>query len=536
MAEKLLDKLKELWGKITDWWNKYDSKQKTGIIVIAVGVITAFIILYAVLTSPNYVVLDTYDSTKETSQVTGVLSSSGISYKVSDDGLTVKIPKKEQSSARVALGASGISVSAYSIEEAVSRSLTTTEADIQKKYRVYLEDKLEKDIVEAFSDIEYAKVELTIPTNDGTLLAKDEEPTAALAIKTTDNFDSSKATSLAKFVATAIGSNTTDNITIIDTSGKSLFTGEDITSAAGNASTQLGVKKEAENLINADVKKVLSGTGPFGDVKVSSNMVIDFSTTEKTDHDYTPADGQSQGVLSEESGYTSESNSGSGGVPGTDSNSETTQYYADNANSSSTVEEFYKKYLPNESLEYVSIPPGTVKYSESSLAVSSTKYIMVEEDEIKRQGLLNDITWEEYKAANSERREVEVTDNMISLASGASGIPENRITIVAYEENFFIDSEGLGIDIYDVLQIALIVIILILLAVVVFRSMRSEKQPDSAEELSVETLLQSNPEPVLDDIEYEESSETKKLIEKFVDENPEAAANLLRNWLNEEWG
>ena len=29
---------------------------------------------------------------------------------------------------------------------------------------------------------------------------------------------------------------------------------------------------------------------------------------------------------------------------------------------------------------------------------------------------------------------------------------------------------------------------------------------------------------------------TRKMIEKFVDENPEAAANLLRNWLNEDWG
>ena len=25
------------------------------------------------------------------------------------------------------------------------------------------------------------------------------------------------------------------------------------------------------------------------------------------------------------------------------------------------------------------------------------------------------------------------------------------------------------------------------------------------------------------------------LIEKFVEDNPEAAASLLRNWLNEEW-
>ena len=39
----------------------------------------------------------------------------------------------------------------------------------------------------------------------------------------------------------------------------------------------------------------------------------------------------------------------------------------------------------------------------------------------------------------------------------------------------------------------------------------------------------------MEDIGYNEKSETRLLIEKFVDENPEAVAALLRNWLNEEW-
>ncbi len=148
---------------------------------------------------------------------------------------------------------------------------------------------------------------------------------------------------------------------------------------------------------------------------------------------------------------------------------------------------------------------------------------------------MDGITWEEYQEANSERWTVDVTDEMIKLASDASGIPTDNISIVAYEENFFVDSEGLGVDIYDVIQIALIVIILGLLALVVIKSMSGEKTSEQPEELSVETLLQSNPEPALDDIEVEQISETRKMIEKFVDENPEAVANLLRNWLNEGW-
>ena len=88
----------------------------------------------------------------------------------------------------------------------------------------------------------------------------------------------------------------------------------------------------------------------------------------------------------------------------------------------------------------------------------------------------------------------------------------------------------------DIVQIVLIVVILALLAFVVLRSMRSEKEPEQPEELSVESLLQSQPEPEIEDISMEQISETRQMIEKFVDENPEAVANLLRNWLNEEWG
>jgi flagellar M-ring protein FliF len=74
------------------------------------------------------------------------------------------------------------------------------------------------------------------------------------------------------------------------------------------------------------------------------------------------------------------------------------------------------------------------------------------------------------------------------------------------------------------------------LAFVLVKSTYSRKIVSQEEELSVETLLQSQPEPEVTDIELETKSETRKMIEKFVDDNPELAANLLRNWLNEDWG
>ena len=52
----------------------------------------------------------------------------------------------------------------------------------------------------------------------------------------------------------------------------------------------------------------------------------------------------------------------------------------------------------------------------------------------------------------------------------------------------------------------------------------------------MDDLLPSQPAHELENINTEQMSETRRLIERFVDENPEAAASLLRNWLNEDWG
>ncbi len=87
-----------------------------------------------------------------------------------------------------------------------------------------------------------------------------------------------------------------------------------------------------------------------------------------------------------------------------------------------------------------------------------------------------------------------------------------------------------------IFPIILAVVIFGLLAFVVFKSTRPVQVLETEPELSVEALLASTKEnqPV-EDIDLNEKSETRKAIDKFVDENPEAVALLLRNWLDEEW-
>ena len=140
------------------------------------------------------------------------------------------------------------------------------------------------------------------------------------------------------------------------------------------------------------------------------------------------------------------------------------------------------------------------------------------------------------RASWTERTKIDVEEEFYAAVANATGISTDSISLVAYSENLFFDAEGSNITATDILQIILIVVILALLAFVVLRSMRGEKHENEEEELAVETLLQSTPDTQLADIPLENESEERRLINKFVEENPEAVANLLRNWLNEDWG
>ena len=66
--------------------------------------------------------------------------------------------------------------------------------------------------------------------------------------------------------------------------------------------------------------------------------------------------------------------------------------------------------------------------------------------------------------------------------------------------------------------------------------MKSANVVEEEEEISIEDILKSTPPEELEEIGVEDKSEARKIVEKFVEDNPEAAANLLRNWLSEDWG
>lgn len=533
----MIDKLKELWGKVLAWWNQFTSKQKTVIIGVAAAMVFAFAILIWVFSQPKFIEIRQCENTKEASEIVDILEGAEIAYQTSTDGLLIMVQEKDVASAKLVLGASGIPSVGMTIDDVTNGGFSTTESDKQKRHVIFQQDELET-IIESLDAVKKAQVKLSVPEQDGTLISSKQETSAAIFLELAGDFTEENAAYVARSVATSLGNTTTNNITILDTAGNLLFSGDSEISVGGLATSQLTARQQQEGQVINSVKRVLLGTGQFNAVEVACNLDIDFSSTSSQTQTYDAPDGRTEGMLSEETIYNAESTGQNGGIPGTDSNDEdkTTYQYKDFSDSSSTESEEHRKYLPNSYTESSDTPPGKINFAGSSATITAVRYNVINQDDAKKQGLLDGITWDEYKAANAEPTKLTVDQEYYSAVATATGMNEENITIMAYSRNEFIDSEGIGMSMADIVSVVLIVLILALLGFVVIRSMKSKNEVTDEEELSVETLLQSQPQAEVEDIELESKSETRKMIEKFVDDNPEAAANLLRNWLNEDWG
>ncbi len=531
----MADRLKELQAKVLEWWNRYTSKQKTIIIAIATAVIFAFAIFIYIMSQPQYTRFKNCETVAEASQMMDVLESAGFNVKISTDGLRIDIEESQVGDAMMAVADAGLTADGPDLSELLSGGFSQTESDKQKLYVTYLEDDMAAGF-KKYDAVKNAYVSLDVPDQDGTLIASKEETSCYILLELSGSFSAENAATMARAAATRLGNATTEKIVITDTSGNMLFSGEGDYTAAGQASSLLELNEQAERYIELKVSQALLMTNQFDLVQVAPYLNFDYSTYEYAEHEYYAPDGREEGMKVNESTSESNNSSGIGGLPGTDSNNENSYLLQDGTNTESSAQTEDVTYVPNESMLSYTTPAGIIDYDTSSITVTAIAYNVIKEDVVKSQGLLDGTSWEEYKDLNDVTTKITVDEDFYNAVSTATGIPVDAITIVAYRENLFFDAEVHEVNWNTILSIALIVIILALLAFVILRSMRIEREVEPEEELSVENLLQSTQEAELEDIEVETKSETRKMIEKFVDDNPEAAANLLRNWLNEDWG
>lgn len=542
----MMDQLIAIKDKLLSLWNKYTTKQKTIIICVAAAVFFLLVLLSYLLTRPVYTHLATFSDASLASTLSESLDGEGIKYRMDTDAsgtTSFDVEQSDYSDAVLVMGANGIVDKDMTWEDALDSDMTTSSMEKHTKITLALQSTIKENLLN-FENVEDATVIIDREEDKGTIVSETKEASVSVTLRVANGQEINReiATAMAYYLTNAVGNKTTDNIVIVDTTGELLYGAKTDNTLGGTISSTEDYKEKLQNTFAERTEKMLLHAG-YDDVEVSS-MAIKYNMDKITEliTTYSVAEGQDQGYYSSSYEYSSSGQSGSGGTPGTDSNSELSDYMLSDSGSTNTETILNKyNYLPNEDVQNIEREVGAVVPEESSMGIILTRYRRISEESLQEQGALENISFEDYVEQNSDSTVIEIPEEILPLVAAATGIAENRINIMAVEKPVYEAAEDTGLfggNFTNYLMIILAVLIGALLIFVIIRGTSPVEVTELEPELSVEDLLATTQEDenVLEEIEMGEKSEIRTMIEKFVDENPEAVAMLLRNWINEDWG
>lgn len=525
--------------QITNLWNKYDKKQKIRMGSIAFAVIVSLVVLVLFLNRTNMVNLISNITPLQASNIKEALSENGITFEVSNDGTSVKVDEKQYSDAKMALAVANIPTAGFTYDDAFTNSLSTTDSERQLKFKLAKEQALARDL-HRIDGIVDAVVTIVIPDDSKTVLKQDKEAKASAILTTTKELSSETVLSVVNYLVGSIDKLTEANVKLSDHKGRILYMSDE-DSMGGTVSTnkQYEFQMTLINRIEKNLTAGLISTGLYDDAEVMTNLVLDFNTQATISEEYEfPEDGD-RGIIRNIYTYTAEGNDVSAsGIPGTDTNGVVTDYqFPDENTSNSSVEQEQIQYEINKIITETNKSVGGIQFDRSSIGIVLSKYKIFDQEKLEADNTLEaaGLTYDAFKQANMQSVEIPVDQSTIDLVIMATGIENIKVT--AYEIPKFVDKIVVETNWTKYLPIIIVVIIFVFLAFVVYKGTRPVEVTEIDTGLSVEDLLASTREAQIpkEEIPVDDQNETRKMIEKFVDDKPEAAAQLLRNWLNEGW-
>ncbi|MDR1914588.1 MAG: hypothetical protein LBQ68_08935, partial [Clostridiales bacterium] len=397
-----------------------------------------------------------------------------------------------------------------------------------------------------FDGISRATVNLTLP-DDNYFYVKPTESARASAVLTTDRtLNKSESLQVARFLCASVKGLTLENIEISDQNFNIIYSG--LQEVNGGASTQYDQELLRKNEIEMKIKVSLSPL--FDSVSViNDNLKFNWDKFVETSEVLSsPINGSDTGVIIKENTEKNTSTSAStGAAPGLTANDQQTNTYQTSNNTgggASSSNAANTEYGYNRTQTTVESASGTLDTAASTIAVMVYKNRIYDEAVLRENGQLNGQSWDDFRLSLTETPLVMDFDPIQDIISKGTGLNAANISVYGYEMPVFVDSPEQTLNVTQIILFSLLGLLLAMLAFALMRGAgKNEEVTETEPELSVEALLETTrideekqAERIrLQEIELDKEPEAKKLIDKFVNERPEAVAQLLRNWLNENW-
>lgn len=521
---KLIDKLKNFWTGL-------DKGQKIRIFIAAGVIILAVVATTIISLKVDYVPLFSSTEDIDLQSVVNYLTENNIKFKKGENQIYVDSKKKKD--IEFDLTVQGIVSPDVTFADAWSMlSLTATEKDKENLWKYYLTNDLVYKL-KKFENVENATVQYYKPEKTYWVRPGEDEQdgSAYVMLKTKKPLSPDQVDAAAMVVASSLGI-PSENITIVDENLNPL-TRESESSTLVKANTQEEMRRQRELELERKVynffKIGVAEHDYFDSLSVSANAVLDFDTLKSSSVKYTAPDEDGQGFVKNKETLEENIEGGTeGSVPGTDSNPQQapSYQYGDDNNSKYEKNHNVEERIFNETNEESEKAVGKIIPEESTMSIS---------------------LWYGDRIKTDEGLTPEYIEQVKETAYAATGIPVENISVTVQKlasqepvQPTFTDTLDGLLDRYGFYALMLI----LLVTMVIFALPRKKQVPGAVQDAALEAAAavaaaQGNvneikPEEIAD-ITVEEQSELKKQIDKFVKENPDAVAQLLRNWLADDW-
>ncbi|HHY90646.1 MAG TPA: flagellar M-ring protein FliF, partial [Clostridiales bacterium] len=316
-------------------------------------------------------------------------------------------------------------------------------------------------------------------------------------------------------VANAVKDLDPANVSVIDNKG--IVLNRKSEDGTFQATTQLNLQQQVQEELKNALTQFLSTIYGPNNVAVMVNVKLDFDSEVTDVQQFSPPiEGETTGLIRSMTDLREQViNQPQGGVPGTEENT------------------------GNQEPEYREADGGTSQYDKANQTIN---YELNELNKkiVKAQGQIKDITVAvliNQRALVDQELTEDHKQEIINLVSACTGLDTKVVEVMAtdfdtgIEELSLEDEKGL---LGDIPMWAVGLFIALALGAAGFGVYRF-RQRRKAMEKEFEAMAAAT-EDTVEEIELEagDKSNYKRQIEKFIDKNPEAAAQLLRSWLHED--
>lgn len=306
----LLERIKVVWQSLSPWGRALLlAAAAVGTVAITIGIYWA--------ARPDYRLLFGGLTPEAAAAVTSALDRQGVPYKLSSDGTSVYVPSSQVTRLRVSLAAEGVgggSGKGFELFDEAPFGLTPFLEQVN--YLRALQAELARTITE-LEPVAAARVHIS-RGESSPFVREQKPPTASVVVKLRPGatLPPSTVRGIVALVAGSVDGLEPANVSLLDSTGRVLFGGQDETSLV--PTTILDYKKSLEEYLSARAEEMLAHLLGPGRAVVRVSAEVDVTEQEQVQERYDP-----EGKVIRTEQITTRKETGGqsvGGVPGVASN------------------------------------------------------------------------------------------------------------------------------------------------------------------------------------------------------------------------